>query len=163
DLLLRETGDSDIHVLRRRFYTEEYPRPRVAAFSKIVDQAAAEGDAVAAAILQGAACDLLNITGVVRRRLFAPSDTLNVAYIGAAGFERARGCFVSDAGAPAGGLVSDRRKTDSKAQLQFPVSEIGRRTEDTDLRCGGRHGSADGMGFRRGPPGSDIRHPSRQG
>ena len=82
DLFLRETGDSDIHVLRRRFYTEEYPRPRVAAFSKIVDQAAEEGDAVAAAILQGAACDLLNIMGVVRRRLFAPSDTVNVAHIG---------------------------------------------------------------------------------
>jgi N-acetylglucosamine kinase-like BadF-type ATPase len=82
DLFLRETGDSDIHVLRRRFYTEEYPRPRVAAFSKIVDQAAERGDAVAVAILQSAAEDLLTITQVVRRRLFAPSAPVNVAYIG---------------------------------------------------------------------------------
>jgi N-acetylglucosamine kinase-like BadF-type ATPase len=82
DLFLRETGDTDIHVLRRRFYTEEYPRPRVAAFSKIVDRAAELGDAVAAGILQGAANDLLTITGVVRRRLFAPSEPVSVAYIG---------------------------------------------------------------------------------
>lgn len=82
DLFLRETGDSDIHVLRRRFYTEEYPRPRVAAFSKIVDQAAEQGDAVAAAILQYAAQDLLAITQVVRRRIFAPSEPVNVAYTG---------------------------------------------------------------------------------
>jgi N-acetylglucosamine kinase-like BadF-type ATPase len=82
DLFLGETGDSDIHVLRRRFYTEEYPRPRVAAFSKLVDQAAEGGDAVAAGILQDASRDLLTITGVVRRRLFAPSDTVNVAYVG---------------------------------------------------------------------------------
>jgi N-acetylglucosamine kinase-like BadF-type ATPase len=82
DLFLRETGDSDIHVLRRRFYTEEYPRPRVAAFSKIVDEAAEGGDAVAAEILQGAAQDLLTITGVVRRLLFAQSEMVNVAYVG---------------------------------------------------------------------------------
>jgi len=82
DLFLRETGDADIHVLRRRFYTEEYPRPRVAAFSRIVDQAAELGDPVAAGVLQGAAQDLLTITGVVRRRLFAAAETVNVAYIG---------------------------------------------------------------------------------
>jgi N-acetylglucosamine kinase-like BadF-type ATPase len=82
DLFLHEIGNPDIHVLRRRFYTEEYPRPRVAAFSKIVDQAAEQGDAVATAILESAAKDLLTITQVVRRRLFAPSEPVNVAHIG---------------------------------------------------------------------------------
>src|SRR5439155_11569196 len=43
DLFLNETGDSDIHVLRRRFYTEEYPRPRVPAFATIVDLAGEQG------------------------------------------------------------------------------------------------------------------------
>ena len=81
-LFLRDTGDSDIHVLRRRFYTEEYPRPRVAAFSKIVDRAAQEGDAVSVKVLEGAAAALLEITRVVRRLLFAPDDAVNVAPIG---------------------------------------------------------------------------------
>jgi N-acetylglucosamine kinase-like BadF-type ATPase len=89
DLFLQQTADSDIHVLRRRFYTEEYPRPRVAAFSKVVDQAAEQGDAVAAAILQSAAQDLLTITQVVRRRLFAPSEPVNVAYTGGVFHSRA--------------------------------------------------------------------------
>jgi N-acetylglucosamine kinase-like BadF-type ATPase len=82
EMFLRETGDADIHVLRRRFYTEEYPRPRVAAFSKIVDQAAELGDAVAAGVLQSAAQDLLTITEVVRRRLFVAAEMVDVAYIG---------------------------------------------------------------------------------
>ncbi len=82
ELFLRETGDSDIHVLRRRFYTEEYPRPRVAALSKIVDQAAQDGDAVALKVLEEAAAALLEITRVVRRLLFAPDHVINVAPIG---------------------------------------------------------------------------------
>jgi N-acetylglucosamine kinase-like BadF-type ATPase len=82
NLFLDQTGDSDIHVLRRRFYTEEYPRPRVAAFSILVDQAAEQGDAVAAGILQSAAESLLTIAGVVRRRLFASADPVQVACIG---------------------------------------------------------------------------------
>ena len=82
DLFLCETGDSDIHVLRRRFYTEEYPRPRVAAFAKIVDEAAERADRVAAEILQRAVDSLLTITVVVRRRLFAATDPVGVAYVG---------------------------------------------------------------------------------
>jgi len=82
DLLLQQTGDDDIHVLRRRFYTEDYPRPRVAAFSKLVDQAAQQGDAVALAILNDAAQSLVNLVQVVHRRLFPPSETMPVAPIG---------------------------------------------------------------------------------
>ena len=82
ELFLHQTGDSELHVLRRRFYTDEYPRPRVASFAKLVDEAAESGDTVAAQILMGAADSLLTIAGVVRRRLFAPSEAVNVAYVG---------------------------------------------------------------------------------
>ena len=82
DLFLRDSGNSDIHVFRRRLYTEEYPRPRVAALSKLVDAAAEQGDAVALEILTKAAEDLATITSVVRRRIFADSDHVSVAYAG---------------------------------------------------------------------------------
>jgi len=100
DLFLRETGDSDIHVFRRRLYTEEYPRPRIAAFSKLVNQAAQQGDAVALAVLQKAAASLATITNVVSRQVFAQSDSVDVAYLG--------GVFTS-------GIVLDefRRKLES--------------------------------------------------
>jgi N-acetylglucosamine kinase-like BadF-type ATPase len=54
----------------------------VAAFSKIVDQAAEQGDGVAAGILEAAAHDLLALTAVVQRRIFAPPEIVNVACIG---------------------------------------------------------------------------------
>ena len=82
DLFLREAGGSDIHVFRRRLYTEEYPRPRIAAFSKLVNEAAQQGDAVALDILRKAAGSLSTITMVVRRQVFAQADSVDVAYLG---------------------------------------------------------------------------------
>ncbi len=82
DLFLHETGDCDIHVLRRRLYTEEYPRPRIAAFSKLVDEAAQQGDEVALDILRNAAESLSIISHVVRRQVFARADSVDVAYVG---------------------------------------------------------------------------------
>jgi N-acetylglucosamine kinase-like BadF-type ATPase len=82
DLFLHDSSDSDIHVFRRRLYTEEYPRPRIAALSKLVDEAAQQGDAVALEILSRAAADLATITNVVRRQIFDTSDPVNVAYSG---------------------------------------------------------------------------------
>jgi N-acetylglucosamine kinase-like BadF-type ATPase len=82
DLLLRQTGDLDIHVLRRRFYTEDYPRPRVAAFSKLVDEAAQQDDVIALGILNDAARSLVNLVQVVHRRLFPSSEVIPVAPIG---------------------------------------------------------------------------------
>lgn len=89
DLFLRETGDSDIHALRRRFYTEDYPCPRVAGFSKIVNEAAECGDTVAAEVLRRAVDSLLTITGAVRRRLFDSSEAIEVACIGGVFHSRA--------------------------------------------------------------------------
>jgi N-acetylglucosamine kinase-like BadF-type ATPase len=82
DLFLHETGDPDIHAFRRRLYTEEYPRPRVAAFSTLVDRAAQEGDAVAIEVLRAAAGSLAQLSRVVRGRVFPPSEDVEVAHIG---------------------------------------------------------------------------------
>lgn len=82
DLFLRESGDLDIHVFRRQLYTEDYSRPRIAALSKLVTEAAQQGDAVALSVVTGAAESLATITNVVRNRVFAPADCVNAAYSG---------------------------------------------------------------------------------
>ncbi len=43
-VLLGASGARDANDLLHRFYTPEFPRPRIAAMAKLVDQAAGEGD-----------------------------------------------------------------------------------------------------------------------
>ncbi len=76
------TGASTANDLLHRFYTDEFPRPRIASFSKLVDQAATEGDGIAQEILQQAARQLAIYTAAVRRRLFQEGEAVAVAYIG---------------------------------------------------------------------------------
>ena len=57
-MLLEATGAPDANEAMHRLYTDEWPRPRVASLSKLVDDAAAEGDAVARDILANAAQQL---------------------------------------------------------------------------------------------------------
>ncbi len=80
--LLDATGAASANDLLHRFYTDEYSRPRIASFSKLVDEAAQEGDAVAQELLQQAARQLAMYTAAVRQRLFTPGDDIAVAYIG---------------------------------------------------------------------------------
>jgi N-acetylglucosamine kinase-like BadF-type ATPase len=82
ELLLQTTGERGLHTLRRKFYTEDYPRPRVAGFAPLVDTAAQQGDSVAREILESAANHLVTLTQVVRKRLFTGSDPVNVSAIG---------------------------------------------------------------------------------
>lgn len=82
ELWLRATGESDLHTLRRKFYTEDYPRPRVAGFARLVNEAAQQGDSVALGILESAAEHLVTLTQVVRKRLFATADPVNVSCTG---------------------------------------------------------------------------------
>jgi len=81
-LLLQSTGETDLHALRRKFYTEDYPRPRVAGFARLVGEAAQRGDSVAHGILESAADHLVSLTQVVRKRLFTGADSVNVSAIG---------------------------------------------------------------------------------
>jgi N-acetylglucosamine kinase-like BadF-type ATPase len=80
--LLDATGAPSADNLMRRFYTTEFSRPRIAGFSRLVDQAACEGDAVATSLLHFAAQELAAITAAVHRQLFQPQEPARVAYIG---------------------------------------------------------------------------------
>jgi N-acetylglucosamine kinase-like BadF-type ATPase len=80
--LLTAAGAASADSLMRRFYTTEFPRPRIAGFSKLVDQAAREGDVVATALLRTAAQELASLTAAVRRQLFQAKEPARVAYIG---------------------------------------------------------------------------------
>ena len=80
---LLEAGDArSANDLLHRFYTIAYPRPIVAGYSKLVDEAAREGDAVARGILHDGAQQLAAITAAVRRQVFAEGDPAPVSHIG---------------------------------------------------------------------------------
>ncbi len=81
-VLLAATGAPDANEAMHRLYTNEWPRPRVASLSKLVDRAAEEGDAVAREILTDAAEQLAARGGTVCRRLFEPGEAVMVCYIG---------------------------------------------------------------------------------
>ena len=81
-LLLEACGAKSANELLHRFYTTEFPRERIASFSKLVDQAARQGDGVAQGILRKAAYELAALAGAVRRQLFQRGEAARVAYIG---------------------------------------------------------------------------------
>lgn len=81
-MLLEATGAASANDLLHRFYTTEFPRPRIASFAKLVDQAAQGGDPVAQDLLRTAAGQLAALTGAVRRQLFAGREPARVAYVG---------------------------------------------------------------------------------
>ena len=80
--LLAATGASSANDLLHRFYTTEFPRPRIASYARLVDAEAAKGDAAAADILRNAAKELAAITMAVHTRLFQPGERVRAAYIG---------------------------------------------------------------------------------
>jgi N-acetylglucosamine kinase-like BadF-type ATPase len=80
--LLGATGAPTANDLLHRFYTTEFPRPRIASYAPLVDAEAARGDAVALDILRSAAQDLAAITMAVHAQLFRPGERVRTAYIG---------------------------------------------------------------------------------
>lgn len=81
-MLLEASGAPDANDLLHRFYTTEFPRPRIASFAKLIDEAAESGDAVARDLLNGAGQQLASLTGAVRGQLFREGEHARVAYIG---------------------------------------------------------------------------------
>jgi len=79
-MFLDATAARDINDLLHRFYTSEFSRPRIAEFSKAVDEAASNGDEVARGILEHAATQLAVIAEAVRQKLFRKPAL--VAYVG---------------------------------------------------------------------------------
>jgi N-acetylglucosamine kinase-like BadF-type ATPase len=81
-VLLEATGSRSANEMLHRFYTTEWPRPRVATLAKLVDTAALESDSLAAGLLAGAAQQLAVLAGTVRAQLWKPDDRVELAYIG---------------------------------------------------------------------------------
>jgi len=82
DALLAATGAASANDLLHRFYTDEYPRGRVAKFAKLVDQVARDGDPVAQEILTAAAQQLTTLAGAARGQIFNQGEACRISYIG---------------------------------------------------------------------------------
>ena len=82
DVLLEATGSSDANDLLHRFYPTDWPRPRIAGFSQLVDEAARGGDGIAMQILSGAAQAQAGYALAVRAQLFSEGETAVVACAG---------------------------------------------------------------------------------
>jgi N-acetylglucosamine kinase-like BadF-type ATPase len=83
-VLLEAGGASDVNDLLHRFYTDAFPRQRVAALAPLVDEVAAAGDLVAKQVLLEAGNNLAGYGAAVRERLFAANETVPVVQVGGA-------------------------------------------------------------------------------
>jgi N-acetylglucosamine kinase-like BadF-type ATPase len=81
-VLLKATAAVDANEALHHFYSDQWPRPRVAGLAPLVDETAMAGDAVAREILHGAAQQLAMLTSSVRGQLWAPGESARVAWIG---------------------------------------------------------------------------------
>lgn len=98
--LLEASGFTDANAMMHAFYTAEWPRKRVAALSRIVDEEAEHGDAEARDILERGASELIRISAIVRGNLFAPAETARLSPIGSVWKSRIlRESFVAQWGA----------------------------------------------------------------
>jgi N-acetylglucosamine kinase-like BadF-type ATPase len=82
DVLLSSAGATSANDLLHRFYTDDYPRERVAAFAKLVDRVAHEGDGVGREILMAAAQQLATLATAVRAQLFDGNSACRISYLG---------------------------------------------------------------------------------
>ena len=82
EILLEATQSTSANQVLHRFYTDEWPRSRVATVAAIVDQAAINGDPVAQEIVGAAATQLAMLAASVRTQLWKPGAAIDVAYIG---------------------------------------------------------------------------------
>ena len=82
EMLLAATDSESANEMLHRFYTDDWPRSRVATLARGVDAAALESDAVALGILRGAAQHLAMLAGAVREELWSPGSPVELAYIG---------------------------------------------------------------------------------
>lgn len=80
--LLAATGFSEANAMMHAMYTADWPRKRVAALSRLVDEEAEAGDPEAIDILTRGAAELMKISGIVRGNLFAPDEGARLSPIG---------------------------------------------------------------------------------
>ena len=82
EMLLAATDSRNANQVLHRFYTDEWPRSRVAGLAALVDRAATDGDATANEILHSSAIHLAMLCGSVRGQLWKSGEAVEVAYIG---------------------------------------------------------------------------------
>ena len=82
DALVSSAGATSANDLLHRFYTDEYPRERVAAFAKLVDRIARDGDRVAREILMSSAQQLATLAGASRAQIFNGIEPCCISYLG---------------------------------------------------------------------------------
>jgi len=82
EVLLEATGARTANEMLHLFYTDQWPRSRVARLAKLVDEAAVVSDAAALDILQKAAQQLAMLAASVRTQLWPQPAPVEVAYIG---------------------------------------------------------------------------------
>ncbi|MBI2686730.1 MAG: ATPase [Acidobacteria bacterium] len=80
--LLQSTGFADANAMMHAMYTAEWPRKRLAALSRLVDEEAEGGDAEARDILERGASELITISAIVRGNLFAGNEAARLSPIG---------------------------------------------------------------------------------
>jgi N-acetylglucosamine kinase len=82
EALLEATGARNASEMLHLFYTDSWPRSRVAKLARLVDAAASDSDPVALEILNTAAQQLALLAGAVRQQLWPAGASVQVAYIG---------------------------------------------------------------------------------
>ncbi len=82
DALVSSAGATSANDLLHRFYSDEFPRERVAAFAQLVDRIARDGDAVAREILMTGAQQLATIASAVRAQIFDGIAPCRISYLG---------------------------------------------------------------------------------
>lgn len=81
-LFLEATGKSTINEILHDFYV--MPRSEVAAYARLVNEAAEAGDTTALSIFEEAGNQLAWYVDGVRRSIFSENDALSVSYVGGA-------------------------------------------------------------------------------
>jgi N-acetylglucosamine kinase-like BadF-type ATPase len=82
DRMLAATESSNANEMLHRFYTDAWPRSRVASLARLVDATAADSDPIAIELLRTAAQQLAMLAGAVRNELWSQGAPVEVAYVG---------------------------------------------------------------------------------
>ena len=82
DVFLAATASENANDKLHGFYSDEWPRSRVATLARVVDAAAVAADSVALSIMQGAAQQLASLAEAVRAELWSPGTPVEIACIG---------------------------------------------------------------------------------
>ena len=80
--LLGASGARDANHMLHLLYTSAWPRARVAALAKLVDDISREGDAIAHAILEQAGQSLASLAGSILGQLFEETHSVRIAPVG---------------------------------------------------------------------------------